>query len=366
MPQCEATTMREQERHQRITDVFAETVQRPETERDAYLADVCRGDAELEEEVRSLLRHDRPDDELTAIAARAPVPEADRVGQVVGRFRIVGALGQGGMGVVWKAEDPALAREVAIKFLPAAQLDSELARRRFIREARSASVLAHPGVATVYDVGEADGVPYIAMQFVDGRSVRDLAKERRFTPAEAVRIAIRVADVLLHAHQHGVIHRDVTGSNIMIQPDGTPVVLDFGVARRAADTSRLSKTGDMVGTVGYMAPEIIKGEDATPQCDIFSLGVVLYEMLAGRRPFENKRMERVIHATLTLDPELPGRFVTGIPRELDRIVAKALKRSPAERYRDARAMKDDLEALLAGGKLPQPGTTGRKRRFGFR
>ena len=358
--------MHEQEHHQRITSIFAGAVERPEGERDAYLAAACGGDAKLEREVRSLLRHDRPDDELKVVVPVPPAPEADRAGQIVGRFRVVEPLGKGGMGVVWKAEDPALGRAVAIKFLPASQLDSEVARRRFVREARAASTLSHPGLATVYDVGEADGVPYIAMQFVAGQTVRDRLKEARIAPAEAVRIAAAVADALAHAHAHGVVHRDVTASNIMVQPGGTPIVLDFGVARRTADTSRLSKTGDMVGTVGYMAPEIIKGEDATPQSDIFSLGVVLYEMLAGRRPFEDKRMERVIHATLTLDPELPGRFLRGIPRGLDRVVARALKRPVAERYADARGLAADLRALLDAGKLPDPGGAApRRRRFGF-
>jgi serine/threonine-protein kinase len=195
--------------------------------------------------------------------------------------------------------------------------------------------------------------------------VRELVRERPFAPEAAVRIAARVADVLAHAHAHAVVHRDVTASNIMVGADGLAMVLDFGVARRTTDTSRLSKTGDMVGTVGYIAPEVIRGEDATPQSDVFSLGVVLYEMLTGRRPFEDKRMERVIHATLTLDPELPGRLVAGVPRELDRVVARALKRSRAERYPDARSRANDLDALLASGRLaPTPGPQ-RKRRLGF-
>jgi serine/threonine-protein kinase len=356
--------MTNHKRHQRITDLFIAAVERPESEREAYLAAACGGDTELQDEVRSLLRYDRAQ-ELRVVVPPPAVPDVDRTGQRVGRFEIVGVLGKGGMGVVWKAEDPALKRVVAIKFLPSSQRDSDVARRRFLREARAASILSHPGVATVYDVGEQDGVPYIALRFVPGRTVREALKEQRLDPALAVRIAARVADVLAHAHENGIVHRDITASNIMVEPDGTATVLDFGVARRTADTSRLSKTGDMVGTVGYMAPEIIKGEDATPQSDLFSLGVVLYEMLAGHRPFENKRMERVIHATLTLDPELPGRFVPGVPRELDRVLAKALKRSERERYASARELATDLNTLLASGRLPDGGTTQRRRWFGL-
>jgi len=216
-------------------------------------------------------------------------------------------------------------------------------------------------------VGEVDGVPYIAMQFVEGSTVRNRINETGFSPFDAVHVAACVADALAHAHERGVLHRDVKSSNIMLQADGSPVVLDFGVARRTADTSRISRTGELIGTIGYIAPEVMKGDDATVHSDIYSLGVVLYEMLAGRRPFDDKRAQRFIHAVLTLDPEAPGRFTAGVPRELDRIVACALKRPPHERYPSARAFADELGGLLAAGRLGNtPARPRRKWWFGFR
>lgn len=355
-----------QDHHRRLTEVFSAAVDRPEDERDDFLARACGGDSELENEVRDLLRHDRPVDDLQLVTAPF-IPEPDRAGQQVGRFRVVEAAGRGGMGTVWKALDPALGRTVAIKFLSASQAESDVARRRFLREARAASALSHACIATVFDVGELNDVPYIAMQFVEGSTVRDHINEAGFSPFDAVHVAACVADALAHAHGRGVLHRDVKSSNIMLQPDGSPIVLDFGVARRTADTSRISRTGELIGTIGYMAPEVMKGDDATAQSDIYSLGVVLYEMLAGRRPFDDTRAQRFIHAVLTLDPELPGRFTTGVPRELDRIVACALKRAPGERFPDARALANELGGLLAGGKLGNaPARPRRKWWFGFR
>lgn len=344
--------MDERERHLRIAEIFSGAVDLPMSERDAFLERECGGDTELERDVRSVLMFDRAESlSPTGLPHSEPVEETDRTGQMVGRYRIVERLGKGGMGVVWRAEDPVLRRNVAIKFLPAAQRESETARRRFLREARAASVLTNPGIAGVLDVGEIEGAPYIAMQMVEGRTVRECVRDGGMTPVQAVRIAARVAEILEDAHAHHVIHRDITSSNIIVQPDGTPRVVDFGVARRTTDTSRLSKTGVTVGTIGFIAPEVIEGEDATAQSDVFSLGVVLYEMLTGRLPFEFKRIERVLHATLTLDPEPPRRLAPAIPRELERIVMKALSRRRDRRYASARELAGDLQAVLESGTL---------------
>jgi eukaryotic-like serine/threonine-protein kinase len=355
--------MDERERHLRIAEIFAGAVDLEGEARDAFLGRECEGDEDLERDVRSVLLFDRAES-LVPIRVRTPAEtpeETDLTGRTVGRCTVVAKLGKGGMGTVWKAEDPLLGRTVAIKFLSANQRDNDLARRRFLREARAASALTHPDVATVYEVGELDGVPYIAMQLVEGRTIRQHVREEHLPPVRAVRIAARVAEILDDAHAHGVVHRDITSNNIMVQPDGTPKVVDFGVARRAADTSRLSRTGVTVGTVGFIAPEVIEGRDATPQSDIFGLGVVLYEMVTGRMPFENKRMDRVLHATLTLDPESPRRLVADVPRELDRIVMKALSRRLTTRYQTAREMADDLQNLLESGALRASSESRRRR-----
>lgn len=344
--------MLERKRHRKASEVFKEAIDRPESERDAYVTAACAGDDNLEREVRSLLRYDVPDSQApTEPAPDGPIEPRDMTGQTVGRYRIVSVLGRGGMGIVWKAEDPVLGRFVAIKFLPQAQAKYDVARRRFLRESRAASILSHPGIATVFDVGEVDEEPYIAMQFVEGQTVRDRLKQQPFSPAEAVRIAMRAAEALQHAHSKGVIHRDVTSSNVMVQNDGTVVVLDFGVARRSADDTRLSRTGEIVGTIGYIAPEIIRGDDATEQSDVFSLGVVFYEMLTGHMPFTGWNAAYVVKATLEADPEPPSRFVHGVPTDADRILATALARDLGLRYQKIHRMVDDLGAVLKDEEL---------------
>ena len=337
--------MHKQELHRRASEVFNQAIELPAAEREAYLGTACGGDRLLENEVRSLLDHHVPDSQ----AATEHVPHEeprDMTGVTVGRYRIVARLGRGGMGVVWRAEDDMLHRAVAIKFLPPAQARSETSRRRFLREARAASSLSHPGIATVYDVGEHDGDPYIAMQLVEGRTIRDCLKQAPYSPAEAVRIVLQAARVLEYSHAQGVIHRDISASNLMVTNQGTVIVLDFGVALHAVDTTRLSRSGELVGTLGYMAPEIIDGEDATAQSDVFGLGVVLYQMLTGFMPFQTKRPVRIVTPPRQLVPEAAGRIVAGIPRELDHAIAKALARDRAERYSGAQQFADDLERIV--------------------
>jgi serine/threonine protein kinase len=344
--------MPNRKRHQKASEILLGAVDLPRAERDAFITAACGRDAALEKEVRSLLAHDVPDSELTTEPGPLPEPR-DMTGSTVGRYRIVSELGRGGMGIVWKAEDPVLGRLVAIKFLPPSQARQETARRRFLREARAASSLSHPGIATVYDVGEVDGEPYIAMQFVEGRTVRERLKQQPYAPSEAVRVALQAARVLDYAHARGVIHRDVSASNIMVTNDGSVVMLDFGVALRSADSSRLSRSGELVGTIGYMAPEIIMGEDATAQSDVFSLGVVLYQMVTGYVPFRSDKPSDFIRATRELDPEPPSRLVRGVTKELDRVIETALARDLTHRYASAHRFADDLEAIIRDGSLPR-------------
>ncbi|HEU4928817.1 MAG TPA: serine/threonine-protein kinase [Candidatus Krumholzibacteria bacterium] len=341
--------MQERELHRRASEVFANAIEMPDSEREAFVGSACGGDADLEKEVRSLLDYHVPDSQ--AVTENSPPEEPkDMTGVTVGRYRVVSRLGRGGMGVVWQAEDEVLGRPVAMKFLPPAQARSEISRRRFLREARAASSLSHPGIATVFDVGEHEGDPYIAMQLVAGRTVRECLKQQPYAPAEAVRLVLQAARVLEFSHAHGVIHRDVSASNLMVTNEGTIVVLDFGVALRSVDTTRLSRTGELVGTLGYMAPEIIQGEDASAQSDVFSLGVVLYQMLTGYMPFQSKKPARVVkQSDAVLEPV--GRLLAAIPRELDSAIARALARDRAVRYATAQEFADDLEAVLNAGVL---------------
>ena len=342
--------MHDRELHRKASEVFLGAISLPEANRDAFVATACGGDADLEKEVRSLLNHHVPDSEVVTEAGPPEEPK-DMTGETVGRYRIVSSLGRGGMGVVWKAEDRVLGRGVAIKFLPPAQARSEVSRRRFLREARAASSLAHQGIATVYDVGEHEGAPYIAMQLVEGRTVRQRLKQQPYAPAEAVRVALQTARVLEYAHANGVVHRDVSPSNIMVTHEGAIVVLDFGVALRSTDTSRISRSGELVGTIGYMAPEVIVGEDATAQSDVYSLGVVLYQMLTGYLPFQSDKPSEVIKGTREFNPEPASKLVRGVPKALDRVMATALARDLAQRYASAQKFADDLEAVLRDGSL---------------
>ena len=341
--------MHEKELHRRASEVFANAIDLPDVEREAYLGSACRGDADLEKEVRSLLDYHVPDSQ--AVTENFPSEEPkDMTGVTVGRYRIVARLGRGGMGVVWQAEDETLGRAVAMKFLPPAQARSEVSRQRFLREARAASSLSHPGIATVFDVGEHEGDPYLAMQLVAGRTVRECLKQQAYSPAEAVRLVLQAARVLEYSHAHGVIHRDVSASNLMVTNEGSIVVLDFGVALRSIDTTRLSRTGELVGTLGYMAPEIVEGEDASAQSDVFSLGVVLYQMLTGYMPFQAKKPARVMkQSEAVLEPV--GRLLAGIPRELDAVIARALAKDRAVRYATAQEFANDLDAIAAAGAL---------------
>ena len=220
------------------------------------------------------------------------------IGQSIGRFRIVAALGEGGMGTVWRAEDTLLDRSVALKLLTSRLTESDDARARFLREARSAGRLDHPGIGTIYEAGESDGQIFIAMRLVDGGTVADrIAARGALGLLEAIRIAASAADALAFAHAHGIIHRDVSSRNLMLTSDGEVVVVDFGLAL-AEGASRLTQSGAAVGTAHYMAPEMILGKDPDRRSDIYSLGVVLYEMVTGSVPFEGERLETILYAAV--------------------------------------------------------------------
>ena len=275
------------------------------------------------------------------------------IGRTFGRYRIVESLGEGGMGTVWKAEDDLLGRSVALKLLSIRLTDSGSARARLLREARAAGALDHPGIGTVYDAGEQDGEIFIAMRLVDGGTVADrIQSQGALGLLDAVRIAASAADALGHAHARGILHRDVSARNLMLTKDGQVIVVDFGLAL-AEGASRLTQSGTTVGTAYYMAPEIALGQQADKRSDVYSLGAVLYEMLAGAPPFVGDRLEAVIYAAVHEPAIAPSEKRPGIPAELDRIVVQALAKSPEARYASMEALRDDLDALEVSGTLPE-------------
>ena len=286
------------------------------------------------------------------------------IGRRVDRYRIISQLGRGGMGAVWKAQDERLGRVVALKLLPEDLALSPAARRRFEREARAASRLDHPGIATVHDSGEHGGQLYIVTALVDGCTVRERLAGGPLALSQAVRIAEEVAAALQHAHDRGVLHRDISSGNVMVGRDGRVQVIDFGLARLRKDgTSRLTPTGSLWGTGSYIAPEVIRDQEAGPRADLYSLGVLLYEMLTGSAPFEGDAFEAVVNRILNEMPAPPSRRRLDVPPKLDRIVLKALAKEPMRRFASAGAMLRDLQALgLSATALPplKPATVRRR------
>ncbi len=289
-------------------------------------------------------RSRRPSSAASRSTAGPRGSRASLSGRTIGRYQILGQLGRGGMGSVWKATDTLLGRTVALKFLPESTADSVTARRRFLREAKAASSLDHAGIATVYDAGELEGRLFIAVAHVDGETLAEVAARGPQPAGEAVRIVAAAAEALAHAHEHGVLHRDVTARNIMLSRDGRVIVVDFGLATHRGAT-RLTLTGAPLGTVAYMAPEVAQGRKADERSDLYGLGVVLYELLTGTLPFMADRSEALIYAAVHQPPEPPSRRAPDIPRVLDRVVLKLLAKDPAGRHQRARDLASELLSL---------------------
>jgi eukaryotic-like serine/threonine-protein kinase len=266
------------------------------------------------------------------------------VGALVGKFRLLARAGQGGMGTVWKAEDVELGRTVALKFLPEQVAQSTDARGRFLRGARAAGRLSHPGVATVFESGEIGQRLFIAIQWVDGETISDLAARGPLAASDAVRIARDAAFALAHAHTGGVLHRDITGRNIMVGRDGRVVILDFGLALRDG-TSRITSSSATIGTTPYLAPELILGGDSSTLSDLYGLGVVLYEMLTGTLPFNAERPEAVLYSIVNEPVEPVSKRCPGVPSDVESVVMGALARDPASRFKSVEEFARALEAL---------------------
>jgi non-specific serine/threonine protein kinase len=269
-----------------------------------------------------------------------PSPEAAVIGKTISHFKILEKLGEGGMGVVYKAEDTRLQRTVALKFVSRAMLGSDRATARFSREAQAAAACEHPNVCTVYEVGDSDEGTFIAMAFVDGRTLKEQLSEGPLSHGEAADIAIQVARGLRAAHGRGIIHRDIKPGNIMITSTGLVKIMDFGLAR-PPDVDEITGTGTAVGTVAYMSPEQARGETVDQRADIWSLGVVLYEMLVGQRPFRGQNPQAVLYSILNESPDP----VSDVPQELDRIVRMALSKRVERRYQSVEDVLADLHAL---------------------
>jgi eukaryotic-like serine/threonine-protein kinase len=272
----------------------------------------------------------------------------------LGRYNIIGELGQGAMGTVYKAVDPLIDRVVAIKTinLSLAMDEKDEYESRFYQEAKAAGRLSHPNIVTIYDVGKSGEIAYIAMEFLQGRELRDVLNDGKRMPVEQViNIVAQVAQGLAYAHEYGIVHRDVKPSNIMIVRDGHVKITDFGIARMASAAVR-TQTGMVLGSPKYMSPEQVVGKQTDQRSDIFSLGVMLYEMLTGQAPFAGENINAIMYQTLNSVPPPPSTLSPNVPEMLNFIVAKALAKKLDHRYQDAKEFAGDLYACR--DRLPRP------------
>jgi serine/threonine protein kinase/Flp pilus assembly protein TadD len=286
-------------------------------------------------------------------------------GKTISHYRILEKLGEGGMGVVYRAEDTRLGRAVAIKVLPQHLGGDDEAKRRFIQEAKAASTLDHPNICTIHEIDETkDGQIFMVMALCEGHTVREMLARGPLDLVRAVDIAIGVARGLERAHERGIVHRDIKPANIMVAGDGAVKIMDFGIAKLAGEAT-ITRKGSSIGTVAYMSPEQTSGKAVDQRTDIWSLGVVLYEMLTGQRPFGGDYDQAVMYAIMNEEPKPPSALRRDVPGELERIVMKAMTKSPAERYRSAGDMRAALESCartIAAGADSAPPATGTEQR----
>jgi serine/threonine protein kinase/Tfp pilus assembly protein PilF len=352
------------ERWKQIDQIFHDALQRPPGDRAAFIAESCGDEECLRQEVVSLLAaHDQA-------ASFIEVPAGDAAadfladhnarltsGTILNRYKILNLLGKGGMGEVYLAEDTKLSRQIALKLLPAQFTISSERMRRFEHEARAVSALNHPNIVTIHEIERLNGTNFIVTEFVDGQTLRELISERRIRLSEALDIAIQIARALDAAHTAGIVHRDIKPENIMVRRDGYVKVLDFGLAKLAgrgtaiisseAMTKDLANTnpGLVMGTASYMSPEQALGGEVDARADIWSLGVVLYEMLIGRTPFAGETHNDVIVSILEHEPPALARSAEEVPAELERIVTRTLRGNKEKRYQTIQELALDLKAL---------------------
>ncbi len=288
------------------------------------------------------------------------------IGRIISHYKILEKLGEGGMGVVYKAEDTALGRTVALKFLPKLLTLDEEATARFLQEAKAASSLDHPNIATIYELGQAEGENFISMAYLDGVSLRETIGEKPLSVGEILSIGRQIAEGLGATHSKDIIHRDIKPENIMVTKNGVVKIMDFGLAKLRG-ARQVTQAGTTLGTVSYMSPEQVQGREVDQRSDIFSFGAVLHELVTGQRPFAGDHEAAIMYSIVNEEPKPPGELRSGIPLELEEIIRTALQKEPAHRYqrmeevlRDIRTLEEKLKPQSAPKRIP-----GRRRRNAF-
>jgi eukaryotic-like serine/threonine-protein kinase len=349
----------DREDYQKVKQIFQSALDISPGERARYLNDKCSGNPRFRREVEKLLDSYKSNYlEKPAVGkfAETIVSSYLAVGQLVGHYKIREKIGAGGMGEVYLAEDSKLDRQVAIKILPREFTEDAERIRRFIREAKFVSALNHPNIVTIHEIGHSDGQQFIAAEYIEGETLREHLKRERLSLASALEISIQIASALKAAHGAGIIHRDIKPDNIMIRPDGLTKVLDFGIAKlaepsagafdvdaEAATATEGTTPGMLVGTANYMSPEQARGDEIDERTDIFNFGIVLYEMVSGKRAFEGANTMDVIGAILHKEPIPLNQVMPELPEAVERIVNKALRKDRAERFQTAKDLLTELK-----------------------
>ena len=337
---------------QQISAIFDQALELPSAERGRFAAKACGENRKLLAEVESLLAaHQRDDGFLDQaageLAADVLLESGHGVnpGWTIGPYRVLDEMGRGGMGVVYRAEDQRLGRDVALKLLPPGLNTDERARRRLLAEARAASALDHPCICTIYDVGQTqEGSLYFVMSCYEGQTLAERLDQGPIEIEEILAIAKQVVAGLEHAHENAVIHRDVKPGNIFLTTAGQIKILDFGVARQGA--GGLTDPGDLMGTVGYMSPEQVIGQDVDNRSDLWGFGVTLHQMLCGSLPFSGTGPAGLLNSIVT---DSPATLPEGVPGNVAAIVKKLLSKQREDRYQDAKELLGALDASQIGG-----------------
>jgi len=263
---------------------------------------------------------------------------------IAGRYKIIEELGRGGMGIVYKAEDTKLKRTVALKFLPEELMRDAESKERFVREAQSAAALDHPNICTVHEIDEAEGKIFISMAYVDGQSLKEKIKSGPLNLKETLDVAIQIAEGLEEAHSKGIIHRDIKSANVMLTKKGQAKIMDFGLAKISGDTL-VTRAGTTLGTVAYMSPEQARGEEVGTSSDIWSMGVVLYEIISGQLPFKGELETSMMYSIVHEEPRPLRDVQPDVPVEMQKVIERALAKKPESRYTSAAEMIEDLKQI---------------------